>query len=65
MHTNGVKKTIPLGFYGKQNANNYANSKEIQKNYFSSKHSISQTAGHNGFEVICKVRIIPTVTYGE
>lgn len=39
-------------------------SKEIQKNYFSSKQHFP-TAGHNGFEVICEVRIIPTVTYGE
>lgn len=65
MCTNGVKKPIPLDSYGKYNTKNYAKSKDIQKSYFSSKQSISQTAGHNGFEDICKVRIIPFVTYGE
>lgn len=65
MCTNGVKKPIPLDSYGKYNKKNYAKSKDIQKSYFSSKQSISQTSGHNGFKDICKVRIIPIVTYGE
>lgn len=53
MGTNGVKKPVPLGSYGKQNTKNDAKSKEIQKGFFSSTQSISQTAGHNDFENIC------------
>lgn len=63
--TNGIKKPILLGSYGKYNTKYYDKSKEIQKSFCSSKQNISQTSGHNSFEDVCKVRIIAIVTYSE
>jgi len=48
--TNGAKKPIPLGPYGRYNTKNDAKSEEIQKSFISSKQSLSQPAGQNGLK---------------